>query len=339
VSTRSFELGASALRALNYVPFSGGFCTFSFFDSWKYGCSTVIATKAVHEPGAAEEWVDLMITYGVERALLFGTGLAGAVRVGKPLPALKFIVVSGVPVSEPLVLQGMDLAPNATWINDYGMTEIASVCTNLIYQPGQPLDRANMGSIGRANAYCEVRIDGPLKEVDGHQIGEIVVKAAHLMKGYWRNPEATTEAVEDGLWMHTGDMGYMNSNGDLFMVSRKKDVIILPSAMNILPKDIEDALVSHPKVSLAAAVGAPAKVGVGEDIVACVVGKDVTEEDLREYLSTLLAPFQMPKRYCFLDEMPLTRTNKVAKQTLRDMVKADAAATSLAQSPTETATI
>jgi len=309
----------SALRTLCYVPYCGGVCISIFFNSWKYGASIVIASKPVYEEGATEEWVDLVVRHNVESLVYFGTALAGIVHTGRQMPSLKVSTVIGVTVCESLLLQAMELAPNSSWGNVYALSETGIISVHLIHRARQPLDRANISAVGKPHTNVELRIDGPLKEVDGRQVGEVVAKTPRPMKGYWRSPAATAEVLVDG-WMHTGDLGYISEDGNLFIVGRKKDVIILPSCNNIMPADIEDALASHSGVKVAAVVGFPAPEGMGEYPAAFVVG-EVSEEELRAHLATKLAPFQMPKHICFLESMPLTGTNKISKQDLRRMAR------------------
>ena len=137
-------------------------------------------------------------------------------------------------------------------VEGYGMTETAgTVSTHRVGQPCKP------GSVGTPADGMELRLlaeDG--QEVARGEIGEVVLRGAGLMRGYWHNPAATGEAIREGGWFVTGDMGYLDEDGYLFLVDRKKDVI-LRGGYSVYPREIEDVLAAHPAILEAVALGVP----------------------------------------------------------------------------------
>ena len=149
--------------------------------------------------------------------------------------------------------------------------------------------------------------------------GEVLIKTDTLMLGYWRNEEATRGVIRDG-WLHSGDVGYLDADGFLYLVGRKKDLII-KGGENIAPREIEEALYEHPAVAEAAAVGVPHP-RLGEDIWAAVQlapGAQVEEEELGTYLSTRLTKFKLPTRIVILEAMPKNATGKIQKREVKEI--------------------
>jgi len=165
----------------------------------------------------------------------------------------------------------------------------------------------------------EVRVvDEEGKDLRPGEVGEVIVRGYHIMKGYWKLPEATAEVLRDG-WVHTGDLGYFDEGGFLFLVDRKRDVII-SGAFNIYPKEIEDVIVTHPKVKEVAVIGVPDEKW-GEAVKAVVVpkeGVEIDEEEIIEHCRQHLASFKKPKSVDFVKELPRNPYGKVQKTLLRE---------------------
>lgn len=140
------------------------------------------------------------------------------------------------------------------------------------------------------------------------------------MQGYWENPEATAEAVDPAGWMHTGDLGVMDSEGYLNIVGRIKDMVIR-GGENLYPKEIEDVLFEHPAVASAQVIGVPDE-RMGEELMAWVVvreGSDLAEEELKAFCKGRIAHFKVPRYVKFVDEFPMTVTGKVQKFVMSQM--------------------
>ena len=140
------------------------------------------------------------------------------------------------------------------------------------------------------------------------------------MRGYWRSPEATAEAIRDG-WLLTGDVGYLDEDGYLFIVDRKKDLIIR-GGFNVYPRDVEDALVEHPAVQMAAVVGRPSELH-GEEVVAFVAlraGAELTPDELVAWARERIGGYKYPREVHLVDAVPLTPVGKIDRKALRARV-------------------
>jgi long-chain acyl-CoA synthetase len=206
----------------------------------------------------------------------------------------------------------------------YGLTEVVAEATSLDPKEhvvdGPPELIRRLGSCGREAINCRVRVvrpDGTDVARDGEEIGEITIKGDNVMKGYWNMPEVTAETLRDG-WLYSGDLATMDAGGFIYIVDRKKDMII-SGAINIYPRDIEEVLYKHPAVYQAAVIGLPDEEW-GEIVVAVVVLKEgcqATEEELIDYCKTHLATYKKPKRVIFERTLPMTPTSKILKRELR----------------------
>ena len=148
--------------------------------------------------------------------------------------------------------------------------------------------------------------------------GEIAVRGPNVFRGYWHDDAATAEAVRDG-WFRTGDVAYEDEDGYLFLVDRKKDLIIV-SGFNVYPREVEEALYRNPKVAEAAVVGVPHPY-TGEAVKAVVVlkpGTSATEEEIIEFCKRSIARFKCPQVVEFVDQLPHTDTGKILRRRLRD---------------------
>jgi long-chain acyl-CoA synthetase len=207
----------------------------------------------------------------------------------------------------------------------YGQGESPNTITNLTKRmhldDGHPDYLSRLASVGIARIGVEVRVlseDGRICEPN--EVGDIVCRSDVTMVGYWNNPGATAEALRDG-WLHTGDVGSMDSCGFLTLKDRSKDVII-SGGSNIYPREVEEALLTHPAVLEASVVGQNDPVW-GEIIVAFVVLKKdrkATEAELDRSCLENIARFKRPKRYVFLSELPKSNYGKVLKTELRKLL-------------------
>ncbi len=187
---------------------------------------------------------------------------------------------------------------------------------------GSPLKEKHLHSIGKESINAEVRIfDDQDRELAAGEVGEIVIRGTNIMKGYWRKPLETAEALRKG-WYHTGDMGYIDEDGYIYIVDRKKDMII-SGGFNVYPKEIEAALESHPCVMEAAVIGRPDPEW-GETPVAVIVLKMDAErpefENIMEFLRGKLAGYKLPRGGIFFaKELPRNAAGKVLKRELREI--------------------
>ena len=205
----------------------------------------------------------------------------------------------------------------------YGQGESPMTITYLPHwahkMDGGPEEATRLGSAGIARTDVEVRIfDEEDKELPIGQIGEIVTRSDLVMKGYWKNPAATASTLRNG-WLHTGDLGYMDKNGYLFIMDRSKDMII-SGGENIYPREIEEVLVRHPAVREVSVIGVPDPKW-GEAIKAVVSlnpGMSASEQELIEFCKGSIASYKKPRSVDFVEELPKSNTGKILKRELRE---------------------
>jgi long-chain acyl-CoA synthetase len=208
------------------------------------------------------------------------------------------------------------------FMQTFGQTEASPMIS--ILQPkdhivdGSEGEMEKLASCGREAFNVEVKIvDEDDKEVATGEVGEIAVRGHNVMKGYWNMPEETAKTLRNG-WLHTGDMGRMDDEGYIYIVDRKKDMII-SGGENIYPKEIEEVLYTHPSILEAAVIGVPDEKW-GEAVKAVVVlkeGKKATEEEIIEFCKENLASYKKPKSVDFVETLPRTPSGKVLKPELR----------------------
>ncbi len=198
-------------------------------------------------------------------------------------------------------------------LEGYGLTEASPVVS--AHRLSGP---RKLGSVGRAIPGVEISIqDDDDRPLPVGEIGEVCVRGRNVMTGYYRNPEETARTVRAG-WLHTGDMGRLDEEDFLFIVERKKDLIIR-GGFNIYPREVEEALYAHPKVAEAAVVGMKDPL-MGEDVLAFVVlrkGEQASEAEIVAFCESRLARFKCPKRIRFVDALPKSPIGKILRKELR----------------------
>ena len=237
------------------------------------------------------------------------------------LPSLEWITYGAAPMPEVLLRRVMERFPKVKLAQSYGMTELSPVATMLGHRyhcTSGPL-AGKLRSAGRPVLTADVAVVGP----DGMRLGqgktgEVVVRGPMVMKGYWRQPEQTAAVLKDG-WMHTGDVGYFDVDGFLFVVDRLKDVII-SGGENIYSIEVENAICAHPAVAECAVIGIPDPAW-GETVHAIVVprlGQAPAVADIIAHCRTLIAGYKCPRSIEFRTEaLPLSGANKILKSALR----------------------
>lgn len=236
------------------------------------------------------------------------------------LSSLKRITYGAAPMSLGLLRRVMAALPGVDFYQGYGATETGPLISALhpdAHDPDGPLvDK--LASVGKPASHCDVRVVAP----DGIEcasgvVGEVAVRGPNVMQGYWNMPEKTAEVLVDG-WYHTGDGGYFDADGYLFLVDRIKDMII-SGGENIYSGEVENALSSHPAVKECAVIGVPHP-HWGEAVHAVIVlmdGQSLSAEDLVAHCRTMIAGYKCPKSVSFIDKLPLSAANKVLKTELR----------------------
>ena len=292
-----------------------------------YGGRTLVVQRQF-EPS---DWMTLVETESVTRAMMVPTMLKQLMEheefPDRNLSSLQVITYGAAPMPVEVITKAIEVFPGTRFINAFGQTESASTITMLTPEDhvieGSPGERAiklkRLGSIGRALGDTEVKIfdeDGSEQPVD--EVGEIVARGPRVMKGYWKAEEATNSTIRNG-WLYTGDIGYMDEAGYIFLSGRAKDIIIR-AGENISPEQVEATLHSHPAIDEAAVIGVPDPQW-GETvraIVALKAGAQATEADIIEHCRGQLASFKKPESVIFVDSLPRNPLGKVLKRVLRE---------------------
>jgi O-succinylbenzoic acid--CoA ligase len=224
---------------------------------------------------------------------------------------LRLVLLGGAAATPELVIRGQALSiPVAT---TYGMTETDSQVATQTPEATQ----VKPGSVGRALPFSAIRVmddDGKALETD--QIGEIVVSGPTIMREYFRNEQATRKALQEG-WLHTGDLGYFDSDGDLWIVQRRSDLII-SGGENVYPAEVESLLRQHSAVEEVCVIGLP-DAEWGQRITAAVILKsdtELTQEVLIAFAREHLAGYKVPRVIRFVDALPLTSSGKVERKSV-----------------------
>ena len=292
-----------------------------------YGGRTLVVQRQF-DPS---DWMTLVETERVTRAMMVPTMLKQLMEheefPKRNLSSLQVITYGAAPMPVEVITKAIEVFPGTRFINAFGQTESASTITMLTPEDhvieGTPGERAiklkRLGSIGRALGDTEVKIfdeDGSEQPVD--EVGEIVARGPRVMKGYWKAEEATNSTIRNG-WLYTGDIGYMDKAGYIFLSGRAKDIIIR-AGENISPEQVEATLHSHPAIDEAAVIGVPDPQW-GEKvraIVALKAGAQATEADIIEHCRGQLASFKKPESVIFVDSLPRNPLGKVLKRVLRE---------------------
>jgi acyl-CoA synthetase (AMP-forming)/AMP-acid ligase II len=232
------------------------------------------------------------------------------------LTSLRRITYGASPMSEGVLGRALKALPNARFTQAYGMTEVAPGATALL--PPDHEDPVRRRSAGQALPHCEVRVVGPDDaELPRGEVGEIVVRGGNVMLGYWNRPAETAEALRGG-WMHTGDGGFMDDDGYVFVSDRLKDMIIT-GGENVYSVEVESVLTQHPAVATCAVIGVPDETW-GERVHAVVVpaaGASLTLDALRAFCAGRIAGYKTPRSIELVDGLPLSAAGKVLKRELR----------------------
>ncbi len=253
--------------------------------------------------GGAPQLLVAMLNYpGIERMDLSAVRVLGCGAA--PLPVE---VLSGL----------QKLLPNAVVVEGYGLTELTQGAT---CNPSNRSGLRKHGSVGIPFFDTDIKIvdiDDPSIEIGIGEYGEVCVKGPQMMREYWHNPAETAIAIRDG-WLHTGDIGYLDEDGYLFLVDRKKDMLIY-NGHNVYPRELEELLYTHRAVRECAVIGKPHSL-TGEIPKAFVIRRPdvkVTEQELMDFIAIRVADYKKIRELEFVDELPMSYAGKVLRRELR----------------------
>ena len=279
------------------------------------GCKNIIIPEV--DPGLILNLVEkerIELTMWVPAVILFLIQHPNASKTD--LSSLKLVLYGASPIAEDTLLSAIDLM-NCDFYQVYGLTETTGAIT-LLSPEDHSIERGKLRSCGKPIPGVEIKIvDENKNEVPIGEVGEIITKSDLNMKGYWNNDKATSEAFNDS-WFYSGDLGYLDDDGYLFIHDRLKDMIV-SGGENIYPAEVENALMSNSLILDAAVVGIPDEKW-GESTKAFVVLKkegEINEEEIINYTKTKIASYKCPKSINFINELPRNPSGKVLRRELR----------------------
>jgi long-chain acyl-CoA synthetase len=282
---------------------------------WTGGCQIPLK---VFDPAIA---LDLIEKHKVTHTLGVPTMLAAIAELQHKEPrdtsSLTMVAHGGSPIATEVVRRAAEAFPTAEFVHVYGMTEASPLVTGLRNEQDL-LDVDRSRSCGQSLIGVQVKIiDSDGNELPTGEVGELAARGPNIMKGYWNKPEQTAEVLVDG-WYRSGDMGYMDDEGFVFLVDRAKDMIV-SGGENVYCSEVEEALYKHPAVLEAAVFGVPDEAW-GEAVHAVVVPREkITPEELIAFCRTRIAGYKLPKAITLSDEeLPKSGPGKILKRELRE---------------------
>ncbi|MFV0280490.1 MAG: fatty acid--CoA ligase [Rhodoblastus sp.] len=302
VSMPVFHIGGSG--ALVWASFYGG---------------KIVITREFNAMTTLDDFVRHRITrlFMVPAALQFIVRLPQARQVD--YSRLKYITYGASPIPLDLLRECMDVF-KCGFVQMYGMTETTGTIVALDPEDHDPAGSSRMRSAGKPLDGVEIAIlDADGKELPTGQVGEIATRSSANMKGYWNLPEATQRTMSEDGWLRTGDAGYVDEDGYVFVHDRVKDMII-SGAENIYPAEVESAIFGHPAIAEVAVIGVPDDKW-GESVKAVVVLKDGVEaspDEIIAFARTRIAGYKAPRTVDFIEALPRNPSGKILKRELRE---------------------
>jgi long-chain acyl-CoA synthetase len=285
-----------------------------------YGCQTIVLRDV--DPAVI---LKVIPEFGITNAFMVPAVIQFLLmmpEVGSTdFTTLRALVYGASPITDKVLVQGMETF-GCEFIQVYGLTETTGAITQLDGVDHDPVNRPNLlRSCGKPYPWVEFRVvDADTGEdVEMGKVGELWTRSHQNMKGYWNNEEATRQAVTDDGWFKTGDAGFTDAEGFIFLHDRVKDMIVT-GGENVYPAEVENALMKHPAVADVAVIGVP-DAKWGEAVKAIVVkaqDSDPTEAELITFAREHLAGFKLPKSVDFADELPRNPSGKLLKRELRE---------------------
>lgn len=267
--------------------------------------------------------LDQILQHRVNKIMMVPTAMQIAARHPSARDAdfsfLRYIYYGGAPLPEALLAECVDVF-GCGFVQMYGMTETAGTIVTLAPADHDPAKGDRMRSVGRALEGVELKIvDEAGQVLPAQQIGEILTRSCANMREYFEMPEATAATVDSQGWLRTGDAGYLDADGYLFLRDRVKDMII-SGGENIYPAEVENAIFGHPAVSEVAVIGVPDEKW-GEAVKAVIVpvaGADQDDADIIAWAGARIARYKLPKSIEWVSSLPRNHTGKILRRVLRD---------------------
>jgi long-chain acyl-CoA synthetase len=277
------------------------------------GAQNLLIANPRDIPGFIKEWGKYPVTIFTGVNTLFNALLNHPEFAKLDFSTMRVTLGGGMAVQAPVAERWLKVV-GVPLMQAYGLTETSPAATI------NPLDMKNFnGAIGLPISSTEVSIrDDNGKDVPQGQVGEICIRGPQVMKGYWQRQEETDNVFYPDRYLRTGDVGYMDPKGFIFLVDRKKDMILV-SGFNVYPNEVEEAVAMHPGVTDVAAIGVPDEHS-GEAVKIFVVRKDptLTERALIEHCRGQLTGYKVPKHVEFRDDLPRTNVGKILRRALKE---------------------
>lgn len=315
------KTGERQLQILPLFHIGGDSHVWPFFCEG--GCNVILAQKSF-DPDAAlqtvhkEKVTDMQIVPPQLDAMM-----QEQARKKYDLTTLKRIYYAASPMPVEILRRGLEMF-GPIFSQGYGQTESGPQICSLPRSAHQVLDRPEeeqhvLRSCGKPSPGVQVRIiDANNRDVGPHEVGEVIARSHSIMLEYWRRPEETIEAIVDG-WLHTGDLGYYDEKGFIYLVDRKKDMIV-SGGENVYSREVEEVLYKHPSIAEVAVIGVPDPKWV-ERVHAEVVLRNeappVTEEELIAFCKEHIASYKAPKSIAFVVELPKNPQGKILKREIK----------------------
>lgn len=321
VHALAIEPGNRALMAIPLFHIGGASYLIAFFFG---GSTNIISTQKIFDPS---ETLRAIQDEGVSDIHIVPTNLVGMLALpdieSYDLSNLRRVWYAGSPMPVEVLKKGMDIF-GPVFIQAYGQSESGPLVSTLSKRDHQVLEKPKseqkiLASCGKPCPGVHMRVvDEHEADVGLGRVGEIIAKSGSIMAEYWKRPDETTKAMKGG-WLYTGDMGYYDEAGNIYLVDRKKDMIIT-GGENVYPREVEEVLYSHPSVQEAAVIGLPDPYWV-EKVHAVVVlkkGAEADNQEIIDFCKEHLARYKAPKSVEFVESLPKNPQGKILKRELRE---------------------
>ncbi len=316
----TLEYGNRELMAIPLFHVAGASYLFAFFFS---AAVNIIYAPRSFDPATFLQMIQDERVTDIHIVPTHLVSMLGLPEIRKyDLGTLKRIWYAGSPMPVEVLKKGMDLF-GPVFIQAYGQSESGPLVSSLsrrahMVTDEPPVTQKILASCGQPCPGVQVRIvDANDRDVALGEVGEIVVKSKSLMREYWRRPNETENAIKNG-WLYTADLGYYDETGNIYLVDRKKDMIIT-GGENVYPREVEEVLYQHPAVEEAAVIGIadPYWVEIVHAVVVLKKGASVDEKEIMDFCKEKLARYKAPKSVDFLKTLPKNPQGKILKRELR----------------------